>query len=113
MINTYPRIHKMMGGYINMDASDITGHCDYEGQIRYYMSRVSPKALSELLTELECFEAEHRPNLSADFDKAFDYGADIEDVAHFFALIRQLVGHKQVSGVRPPQRLTRNPWPLQ
>jgi len=91
MTTAYPRIEKMMAGYINMDAYEMTGASDRLGQIRYYTTRVSPKAMAFLLLELDAFELAHKDNLTEDFEEAFDFGADIPDASAFFELVRQEV----------------------
>lgn len=94
MTTTYPRIEKMMAGYINMDAYEITGSSDLKDQVVYFTSRVSPKALRALLKELEQFEREHADSLTDDFEAAFDYGANIQDTRKFFNLVRVTVEAK-------------------
>ncbi|WP_456310957.1 contact-dependent growth inhibition system immunity protein [Serratia proteamaculans] len=91
MTTTYPRIEKMMAGYINMDAYEITGAEDRAGQIRYYTTRVSPKAMKALLVELDEFEQAHRERLTDDFEEEFDFGAGITDAKDFFHLVRNEV----------------------
>lgn len=88
MTTKYPRIEKMMAGYINMDAYEITGASDQAGQIRYYTTRVSPKAMKALLVELDAFEQAHNENLTNDFYEEFDFGAEITDASAFFNLVR-------------------------
>ena len=88
MTTTYPRIEKMMAGYINMDAYELTGSHELDAQIRYYTTRVSPKALKELLVELRKFEAEHSGDLTDEFEDSFDFGAYIPDAKVFFDLVR-------------------------
>ncbi|QGY33051.1 contact-dependent growth inhibition system immunity protein [Pantoea cypripedii] len=91
MTTTYPRIEKMMAGYINMDAYEMTGSEDRAEQVLYYTTRVSPKALKDLLSELDEFEREHSDNLTDDFEDAFDFGAYIPDARVFFGLVREVV----------------------
>lgn len=91
MTTTYPRIEKMMAGYINMDAYEITGASDQAGQIRYYTTRVSPKAMKALLVELDAFEQAHNESLTNDFYEEFDFGAEITDASAFFNLVRSEV----------------------
>lgn len=91
MTTTYPRIEKMMAGYINMDAYEIAGSSNLSDQVAYYTTRVSPKALRALLLELNDFERMHRQNLTDDFENEFDYGANITDAKAFFDLVRTKV----------------------
>lgn len=93
MTTTYPRIEKMMAGYINMDAAEISGSPNLNDQVSYYATRVSPKALRALLVELDQFESEHSHNLTHDFEEIFDYGANISDAKAFFGLVRNHVSH--------------------
>ncbi|PLR53844.1 hypothetical protein CYR52_05075 [Chimaeribacter arupi] len=72
-----------MMGYINMDAAYITGHKDFAGMVAFYTTRVSTKALRELLIEIEQYRAAHPEDLSQAFLSEFDYGAYIEDVRNF------------------------------
>lgn len=94
MTKTYPRIEKMMAGYINMDADEITGSSNLKDQVAYFISRVSPKALRALIEELDQFEHEHSDSLADDFEAAFDYGANLEDTRQFFNLVRDSVWAK-------------------
>lgn len=91
MTKTYPRIEKMMAGYINMDADEIAGSSNLKDQVAYFISRVSPKALRALVEELDQFEHEHSDSLADDFEAAFDYGANLEDTRQFFNLVRDSV----------------------
>ncbi|NIF58942.1 hypothetical protein F3J27_09125 [Enterobacter sp. Ap-916] len=91
MNTTYPRIEKMMAGYINMDACEIAGSPNLNDQVAYYTTRVSPKALRALLLELDQYEREHCKNLTDSFEDEFDYGANIPDAQAFFDLVRREV----------------------
>ncbi|MGC0947145.1 hypothetical protein WKH55_22235 [Pantoea agglomerans] len=110
MTTAYPRIEKMMAGYINMDAYEMTGASDRLGQIRYYTTRVSPKAMAFLLLELDAFELAHKDNLTEDFEEAFDFGADIPDAPAFFELVRQEV--TTVLASKKPELSDQNYAPL-
>lgn len=103
MTKTYPRIEKMMAGYINMDAYEIAGSSDLKDQVVYFISRVSPKALRALVEELDRFEHEHADSLADDFEAAFDYGANIQDTRQFFNLVRDTVSAKL--GETPSKRV--------
>ncbi|WP_312274257.1 contact-dependent growth inhibition system immunity protein [Pseudescherichia sp.] len=103
MSKTYPRIEKMMAGYINMDAYEIAGSSDLKDQVSYFISRVSPKALRALVEELDRFEREHADNLADDFEAAFDYGANIQDTQQFFNLVRDTVWAKL--GEKAPRKM--------
>ncbi|RRZ91030.1 contact-dependent growth inhibition system immunity protein [Erwinia sp. 198] len=84
MIDSYPRLKKLMMTYINMDAEEITGEDTLEGMLSYYATRVSGKAIRELLAEVSVFRQAYQDDLDTAFLRRFDYGADIPDVASFF-----------------------------
>ncbi|EHC3600248.1 TPA: contact-dependent growth inhibition system immunity protein [Klebsiella pneumoniae] len=109
MTKTYPRIEKMMAGYINMDAFEIAGSPELKDQVAYFISRVSPKALRALLDELDRFESEHADSLADDFEAAFDYGANIQDTHLFFNLVRDAVWAKL--GENPSKRVEHSSAP--
>lgn len=91
MTTAFPNILKMMAGYINMDAFEITGSKDRGGQVRYFTTRVSPKTMKLLMIELDSFERLHSDDLTDQFEEAFDFGAHIPDAKAFFDLVRHEV----------------------
>lgn len=90
-MTTYQNIRTMMRAYINMDAFEITGSRDLDGQIDYYISRVSNKTLCLLIEEIKTFAQQNQQDITEAFNDAFDYGAEIEDANALFSLIRRKV----------------------
>ncbi|MDN4627562.1 MULTISPECIES: contact-dependent growth inhibition system immunity protein [unclassified Erwinia] len=102
MIDSYPRLKQLMMTYINMDAEEITGEDTLEGMLRYYTTRVSGKAIRELLAEVSAFRQAYQDDLDTAFLRRFDYGADIPDVASFFSTIEQVLASKQPAQADKP-----------
>lgn len=89
----YPRLKKLMAGYINMDSFEITGSHDIKVILEYYCTRVSPKSKKELLVEIDNFQSEYENDLHKKFEFFFDYGYDIKSTKDFFSMIREVVEH--------------------
>ena len=75
MINKseFPMLEKLMAGYLNMDAVEMTGCNELKGMVEYYTTRVSKKSLYKLLSEIDMFVSLAK-NLDEEFEIRFDFG---------------------------------------
>lgn len=96
MINKseFPMLEKLIAGYLNMDAVEMTGCNELKGMVEYYTTRVSKKSLYKLLSEIDMF-VNLANNLDEEFELRFDFGFNIEyyagDTAKLFKVIKEIV----------------------
>lgn len=93
----FPMLEKLMAGYLNMDAVEMTGYKELKGMVKHYTTRVSKKSLCRLLEELDIFEKSAN-DLDSEFEKSFDFGFNIEyyagNTAKLFEVIREIIWKK-------------------
>lgn len=93
----FPMLTKLMAGYLNMDAVEMTGYKELKGMVKYYTTRVSKKSLCRLLEELDIFEKSAN-DLDSEFEMSFDFGFNVEyyagNTARLFEVIREIVWKK-------------------
>jgi len=92
--SNFPNLMKLMAGYLNMDAVEITGSKELKGMVEYYTTRVSKKSLEGLLEEINLYVEVASKFEDVKFEDMFDYGFDVGDEANFFETVKVVVRNK-------------------
>lgn len=92
--SNFPNLKKLMAGYLNMDAVEITGSKELKGMVEYYTTRVSKKSLEGLLEEINLYVGVASKFEDLKFEDVFDYGFDVGDEDQFFENVKSVVRKK-------------------
>lgn len=92
--SNFPNLKKLMAGYLNMDAVEMTGSKELKGMVEYYTTRVSKKSLEGLLKEINLYVEVASKLGDLKFEDVFDYGFDVGDEDQFFETVKAVVRKK-------------------
>lgn len=92
--SNFPHLQKLMAGYLNEDAFEITGCRELKGMVEYYTTRVSEKSMKELLVEIDVYIESTKMIEDAKFEDIFDFGFRIVDEDAFFETVKAVVRNK-------------------
>lgn len=92
--SNFPNLKKLMAGYLNMDAVEMTGSKELKGMVEYYTTRVSKKSLEGLLEEINLYVGVASKFEDLKFEDVFDYGFDVGDEDLFFETVKTVVRKK-------------------
>lgn len=92
--SNFPNLKKLMAGYLNMDAVEMTGSKELKGMVEYYTTRVSKKSLEGLLKEINLYVGVAGKLEDLKFEEVFDYGFDVGDEDLFFETVKTVVRKK-------------------
>jgi len=94
--NNFPNLMKLMAGYLNMNAVEMTGSKELKGMVEYYTTRVSKKSLEGLLEEINLYIEVAGKLGDLKFEDVFDYGFDVDvgDEDQFFETVKAVVRKK-------------------
>jgi len=91
MMQEYPLLDNLMGGYFNQDADLISGSTELEGMIDYYLQGASENLLWGLLEEMNNFQIAHAADLDVAFAERYPSESDVSPVKEFLDIFRQRI----------------------
>lgn len=92
--SNFPHLQKLMAGYLNEDAFEITGCRELKGMVEYYTTRVSKKSLERLLEEINLYIEVASKLGDLKFEEVFDYGFYVGNEDLFFETVKAVVRKK-------------------